>query len=98
MRRSRSTRSTPMCRTGWRSRRTRAGSRAGGGCWRPSRRHVRAFGGDTELTAAELRDAPLHWPRPSALEVSLTSLTGVGPKLAEAAAEAGISTLGDLLA
>jgi ATP-dependent DNA helicase RecG len=31
------------------------------------------------------------------LDVALTSLAGVGPKLAEAAAEAGISTLGDLL-
>ena len=34
---------------------------------------------------------------PSALDVSLTALSGVGPKLAEAAAEAGIATLGDLL-
>jgi ATP-dependent DNA helicase RecG len=58
---------------------------------------VRAFAGDTELTDTELRDAPVHWPRPSVLDVSLISLSGVGPKLAEAAAEAGISTLGDLL-
>jgi ATP-dependent DNA helicase RecG len=58
---------------------------------------VRRFAGDTEPTPAQLRDAPVHWPRPSALEVSLTSLSGVGPKLAEAAAEAGISTIGDLL-
>src|SRR3954454_12559123 len=97
MRRSRSMRWTRTCRTGWRSRRTRAGSRAGGGCWRPSKRHVRRFAGETEPTAAELRDALVHWPRPSALDVSLTSLSGVGPKLAEAAAEAGIATLGDLL-
>jgi ATP-dependent DNA helicase RecG len=58
---------------------------------------VRRFAGETEPTAAELRDAPVHWPRPSALDVALTSLSGVGPKLAEAAAEAGIATLGDLL-
>jgi ATP-dependent DNA helicase RecG len=58
---------------------------------------VRRFAGQTEPTAAELRDAPVHWPRPSALDVSLTSLSGVGPKLAAAAAEAGIATLGDLL-
>src|SRR5829696_6673975 len=79
------------------SRPTRAGSRAGGGCWRPSRRDVRGFATDTEPTAAELRDAPVHWPRPSTLDVSLTALSGVGPKLAEAAVEAGIATLGDLL-
>jgi ATP-dependent DNA helicase RecG len=58
---------------------------------------VRRFAGETEPTATELRDAPVHWPRPSALDVSLTALAGVGPKLAEAAAEAGITTLGDLL-
>jgi ATP-dependent DNA helicase RecG len=58
---------------------------------------VRRFGSDNESTAAELRDAPVHWPRPSALDAPLTSLSGVGPKLAEAAAEAGIGTVGDLL-
>jgi ATP-dependent DNA helicase RecG len=58
---------------------------------------VRALAGDTELTPAQLRSAPVHWPRPAALDVSLTALEGIGPKLAEAAAEAGISTLGDLL-
>jgi ATP-dependent DNA helicase RecG len=58
---------------------------------------VRRFAGETEPTAAELRDAPVHWPRPSALDAPLTSLAGVGPKLAEAATEAGIATLGDLL-
>jgi ATP-dependent DNA helicase RecG len=58
---------------------------------------VRSFAGDSDLTPAELRAAPLHPPRPSALEAPLTSLTGVGPKLAEAAAEAGIATVGDLL-
>jgi ATP-dependent DNA helicase RecG len=58
---------------------------------------VRRFAGKTELSKVELREAAVHWPRPSALEVALTSLSGVGPKLAEAAAEAGIRTVGDLL-
>ena len=58
---------------------------------------MRPFAGDSDLTPAELRAAPVHPPRPSALEAPLTSLSGVGPKLAEAAAEAGIETLGDLL-
>jgi ATP-dependent DNA helicase RecG len=49
------------------------------------------------LTRAQLLDAPVHWPRPSALDISLEALEGVGPKLAEAAAEAGIGTVGDLL-
>jgi ATP-dependent DNA helicase RecG len=58
---------------------------------------VRRFGEDAEPSKVELREAPVHWPRPSVLDVSLTALSGVGPKLAEAAAEAGIATLGDLL-
>jgi ATP-dependent DNA helicase RecG len=58
---------------------------------------VRSFAGTAELTKAQLRGAPVHWPRPSALEVSIEALEGVGPKLAEAAAEAGIATIGDLL-
>jgi ATP-dependent DNA helicase RecG len=58
---------------------------------------VRAFASIVELTPAQLRDAPIHWPRPSALDVSLEVLEGVGPKTAEAAAEAGIGTVGDLL-
>jgi ATP-dependent DNA helicase RecG len=58
---------------------------------------VRAFAGATELTEAKLRDASLHWPRVSALDVSLQALEGVGPKLAETAADAGIATVGDLL-
>ena len=41
--------------------------------------------------------APVHSPRPSVLEVSLSALKGVGPKTAEAAAEAGLRTIGDLL-
>jgi ATP-dependent DNA helicase RecG len=58
---------------------------------------VRAFAGAGELSGAELREAPVHWPRPSVLAVSIQALEGVGPKLAEAAAEAGIETVGDLL-
>ncbi len=62
-----------------------------------SRPVARSFAGASELTLGQLRDAPVHWPRPSALDVSLEALGGVGPKLAEAAAEAGIATIGDLL-
>jgi ATP-dependent DNA helicase RecG len=58
---------------------------------------MRAFAGVAELTEAELRDPRLRWPRPSVLEVSVQALDGVGPKLAEAAAEAGIATVGDVL-
>ena len=58
---------------------------------------MRGFGGTPELTEAQLRDAPLHWPRVSALDVSLQALDGVGPKLAELAADAGLATVGDLL-
>jgi len=58
---------------------------------------VRSFGGAAELTRAQLLDAPVRWPRPSVLDISLEVLEGVGPKLAEAAAEAGIGTVGDLL-
>jgi ATP-dependent DNA helicase RecG len=59
---------------------------------------VRSFAGVRELSRAELRDAPVHWPRPSVLDVSIEALDGVGPKLSEAAAEAGIHTVGDVLA
>ena len=58
---------------------------------------VRGFAGAGELTRAALRAAPVHWPRPSVLETGLEALDGVGPKLAEAARNAGILTVGDLL-
>jgi len=58
---------------------------------------VRSFGGASELMPAQLRDAPVHWPRPSALDISLQALEGVGPKTAEAAEAAGVATVGDLL-
>jgi len=58
---------------------------------------ARSFAGSSELTLEQLRDAPIHWPRPSVLDASLKAIEGVGPRLAEAAAEAGISSIGDLL-
>ncbi|MFI5027492.1 MAG: ATP-dependent DNA helicase RecG [Solirubrobacterales bacterium] len=58
---------------------------------------MRSFAGNSDLTPSELRAAPLHSPRPSALEAPLTSLSGVGPKFAEAARVAGVGTVGDLL-
>jgi ATP-dependent DNA helicase RecG len=58
---------------------------------------ARSFAGAGGLTRAELLAAPLRWPRPSALAVGLSALEGVGPKLAEAAGEAGMETVGDLL-
>jgi ATP-dependent DNA helicase RecG len=58
---------------------------------------ARCFAGASELTREQLRDAPVHSPRPNALEASIESLDGVGPRLAETAAEAGIETIGDLL-
>jgi ATP-dependent DNA helicase RecG len=58
---------------------------------------VRSFAGARELERGDLLGAPVHWPRPSVLEVSLSALKGIGPKTAETAAEAGIHTVGDLL-
>jgi ATP-dependent DNA helicase RecG len=58
---------------------------------------VKSFAGASELSPAQLRGAPVHWPRPSVLDASLGALRGVGPKLADAAREAGISTIADLL-
>ncbi len=58
---------------------------------------MRAFASTSELTEAQLRDPRLRWPRASALDVSLQALDGVGPKLAEVAADAGLATIGDLL-
>jgi ATP-dependent DNA helicase RecG len=58
---------------------------------------VRSFAGERELGRGELLNAPLHWPRPSALEQGVAALQGVGPKTAEAAAAADLRTIGDLL-
>ncbi|HEU4600010.1 MAG TPA: ATP-dependent DNA helicase RecG, partial [Solirubrobacterales bacterium] len=57
----------------------------------------RAFASRESLERSMLLEAPIHWPRPSVLEVSIQALAGVGPKLAAAAAEAGIETVWDLL-
>jgi len=58
---------------------------------------VRSFAGARELSRADLREAPVHWPRPSVLDASIEALDGVGPKLAAAAAETGIRSVGDVL-
>ena len=49
--------------------------------------------GRAELRAADLRSAP----RPSLLAASVQTLKGAGPKLAAAAAEMGLGSLGDVL-
>lgn len=41
--------------------------------------------------------APVRWPRPERLELPLSSLSGIGPKLQSLAAEAGVATVFDLL-
>jgi ATP-dependent DNA helicase RecG len=58
---------------------------------------MRAFASSEELTPAQLREAPIHWPRPSVLDASLQALDGVGPKSAEAAARAGLGSVWQLL-
>ena len=58
----------------------------------------RAIGTGEALESDRLLDAPLRsWPRPAILDAPITKLRGAGPKLAAAAAEIGISSLGDLL-
>ncbi|HEX7058388.1 MAG TPA: ATP-dependent DNA helicase RecG [Solirubrobacterales bacterium] len=59
----------------------------------PPRSFCEAKGQSREALLAAL----LHWPRPSVLDASLKILEGIGPKLADAAAAAGIATIGDLL-
>jgi ATP-dependent DNA helicase RecG len=57
-----------------------------------------AIGTAEELDRAQLLGAPLRsLPRPSVLGAPLTKLRGAGPKLAAAAGEIGIETVGDLL-
>jgi ATP-dependent DNA helicase RecG len=59
---------------------------------------IRALGSGEPLVPEDLRGAPLRsLPRPSRLNAPITSLRGAGPRLAEAASELGIETLGDLL-
>ena len=58
----------------------------------------RALGSGAAQSRDQLRAAPLRTrPRPSLLEAPVTALKGAGPKLAEAAAELGIVTVGDVL-
>ncbi len=59
---------------------------------------MRGIGSGEALELAELDGARLRsGPRPSRLTAPISSLRGAGPKLAEAAAELGIETIGDLL-
>jgi ATP-dependent DNA helicase RecG len=58
---------------------------------------TRAFAGARDLDRGDLLAAAVHWPRPSVLDQGLGALKGVGPKTAEAAAQAGIRTVGHLL-
>jgi ATP-dependent DNA helicase RecG len=58
----------------------------------------RAIGGGEPLDRETLLAAPLRSaPTPAVLDAPVTTLRGAGPKLAEAAAEIGIGSLGDLL-
>jgi ATP-dependent DNA helicase RecG len=58
----------------------------------------RALGSGEPLGRERLLDAPLKTlPRPSILDAPITKLRGAGPKLAAAAEEMGIASLGDLL-
>jgi ATP-dependent DNA helicase RecG len=58
----------------------------------------RALGGGEPLDRERLLDSPLKTlPRPSILDAPITELRGAGPKLAAAAEEMGIGSLGDLL-
>ncbi len=58
----------------------------------------RAVGTGEPLARERLLKAPLKTlPRPAVLDAPITKLRGAGPKLAVAAAEMGIASLGDLL-
>jgi ATP-dependent DNA helicase RecG len=57
-----------------------------------------AFGTGTQQERAQLGSVALRSaPRPSLLDAPLTTLRGAGPKLAAAAAELGIQTVGEML-
>ncbi|HEX5893571.1 MAG TPA: ATP-dependent DNA helicase RecG [Solirubrobacterales bacterium] len=65
---------------------------------RPTAHGPRRFPTGESLVRGEMLAAPLKsLPRPSILSAPITKLRGAGPKLASAAAEIGISDLGDLL-
>jgi ATP-dependent DNA helicase RecG len=58
----------------------------------------RAVGSGESLGREQLMAAPLKsLPRPTILDAPITTLRGAGPKLAAAAGEMGIASLGDLL-
>ena len=58
----------------------------------------RALGSGAAVSREQLREAPIRsLPRPSLLAAPLTALRGAGPKLAAAASELGIESIGDLL-
>ncbi len=57
----------------------------------------RAFGDGEALSREQLLAAPVRWPRPTSLAAPLRALAGIGPKLSEAARDAGVESLGDLL-
>src|ERR687898_1774954 len=58
----------------------------------------REFGTGEEQGRERLRAGPLRTrPRPSRLGAGIATLRGAGPRLAEAAAELGVDSLGDLL-
>ena len=59
---------------------------------------ARALGSGEPLALDTLRAAPLKsLPMPSRLDAPIETLRGAGPRLAEAAEELGLETLGDLL-
>jgi ATP-dependent DNA helicase RecG len=58
----------------------------------------RALGSGDPLSAEDLRGAPLRsLPTPSRLDAPIQTLRGAGPRLAAAAEELGLRTVGDLL-
>jgi ATP-dependent DNA helicase RecG len=58
----------------------------------------RAFASGEGQDRQRLREVPLRGrPRPNRLAAGIATLRGAGPRLAEAASELGISSLGDLL-
>jgi len=59
---------------------------------------ARALGSGEPLASEDLRVAPLRsLPRPSRLDAPIQTLRGAGPRLAAAAEELGMETVGDLL-
>jgi ATP-dependent DNA helicase RecG len=64
----------------------------------PARTRPRhGFAGVKDPTREDLLAAPIRWSRPSRLESPVSTLSGVGPRLREAATDAGIDTLADVL-